>query len=126
MGAQLGNPIADIPNVKKQPKAGLLWAFIFPSQEENSARFTFSKRWAQLAKQVGVLGMRRNERLDLPTSSCMRAHPHNDCGGCTASRASANANHLRAPAEQQANSLAADVGQITFMSKPPLRTCAYI
>ena len=37
-----------------QPKAGLLSAFISPSPEENSARFTFSRGWAQLAKFIAM------------------------------------------------------------------------
>ena len=77
-----------------------------------------------VGKQVGVVRVRRTEYLDHSAQRRIRARPHVQWLHCQPG--AVDANHLRTDADQQANSLAADMGQVTLMTKPPLRTSTLI
>jgi hypothetical protein len=77
-----------------------------------------------VGKQIGVVGMRRTEHLDHSAKRRIRARPHVQWLYCQPS--AVDTNHLMTPADQQANSLAADMGQVMVMTRPPLRTSTLI
>jgi hypothetical protein len=61
-----------------------------------------------VGKQVGVVGVRRAEHLDHSAKSRIRARTHVQWLYCQPD--AVDSNHLRTQADQQANSLAADMG----------------
>lgn len=73
-----------------------------------------------IGKQIGMVGMRRTDHLNHSATRGIRACPQVQWLHCQPS--TVDANHLSTPADQQANSLAADMGQVMVMSRPPLRT----
>ncbi len=77
-----------------------------------------------VGKQVGVVGVRRAEHLNHSAKRRVRARTHIQWLHCQPS--AVDTNHLRTDADQQANSLAADMGQVTLMTTPPLRTSTLI
>ena len=68
--------------------------------------------------------MRRYKHLDHSAKRRIGASPRVQWLQCQAG--AVDANHLRTEANQQANSLAADMGQITVFTRPPLRTSILI
>ena len=77
-----------------------------------------------VGKQIGVVGMRRTEYLDYSAQCRICACPHVQWLHCQPGEV--DANHLRTAADQQAKSLAADMGQLTVMTRPPVRTSTLI
>jgi hypothetical protein len=77
-----------------------------------------------VGKQVGVVRVRRAEHLDYSPKRRICARPHVQWLYCQPG--AVDANHLRMDADQQANSLAADMGQVTVITIPPLRTSTLI
>lgn len=77
-----------------------------------------------VGKQVGVVGMRRAEHLDYSPQRRIRARPH--VQWLYRQPGAVDSNHFRTDADHEANSLAADMGQVTVMTRPPLRTSTVI
>lgn len=77
-----------------------------------------------VGKQIGVVGMRCAEYLDYSAKCCIRARSH--VQWLYRQPGAVDANHLSTDEDQQANSLAADMGQVTVMTSPALRTSTLI
>ena len=77
-----------------------------------------------VGKQVGVVRVRRAEHLDHSAKSRIRARAHVQWLYCQPG--AVDSNRLRTQADQQANSLAADMGHETVRTRPPLRTSTLI
>lgn len=79
---------------------------------------------AAVGEQVSVVRMRCTEHLNHPAKCRIRARAHVQWLYCQPG--AVDSNHLRTDADQQAKSLAADMGQVTVMTRPPLRTSTLI
>ena len=79
---------------------------------------------AAVGEQVSVVGMRCTEHLDHSAKRRVRTRAHVQWLYCQPG--AFDSNHLRTDADQQAKSLAADMGQLTVMTRPPLRISTLI
>ena len=68
--------------------------------------------------------MNRTDHLDYSPQRCIRARPH--VQWLYRLPSAVDSNHFRTDADQEASSLAADMGQVTVMTRPPLRTFTVI